>query len=111
MGINISFFKTPKHKVFKYTPIYYDERKEHREMVKEEALREKAVKEGCEWKDEGYYPGKYIKGKLQGEVKRQRKHALGESLIKIISIVSLLVFFILLIYFAKNFQIFLQAIR
>lgn len=111
MGINFSFFKIPKHKVFNYQPLYYDERKEHREMVREEALREKAKKEGREWKSENYYPGKYIKGKLQDESREHRKRSLSENLIKIITILSLLVFFILLIYFAKYFQMFLKSIR
>ena len=31
--MKISFFKTPKHRVFNYTPVYYDERKEHREKA------------------------------------------------------------------------------
>ena len=60
--MNISFFKTPEHRVFHYEPRYWDERKEHREQVKNEALREKAMREGKEWKDEAYKPGMYISG-------------------------------------------------
>ena len=111
MGINFSFFKTPKHNVFNYTPLYYDERKEHREMVKQEALREKSIKEGKEWKDENYYPGKYIKGKLTEDMQKHRKHALNTSLIKIITIATVLIFIIFLIFFAKYFQVFLQSLR
>ena len=52
--MGISFFKVPNHRVFHYEPRYWDERKERREMVKNETLREKALREGKEWKDEVY---------------------------------------------------------
>ena len=44
--MNISFFKTPSHRVFHYEPRYWDERKERREQVRQDALREKALREG-----------------------------------------------------------------
>ena len=34
--MGISFFKVPNHRVFHYEPRYWDERKERREMVKNE---------------------------------------------------------------------------
>ena len=36
--MNISFFKTPSHRVFHYEPRYWDERKERREQVRQDAL-------------------------------------------------------------------------
>ncbi|HIT47950.1 MAG TPA: hypothetical protein IAC34_00445 [Candidatus Coprenecus stercoripullorum] len=111
MALNISFFKTPKHRVFTYTPLYYDERKERREQVKDEALREKAMREGREWKDDRYYTGKYIRGKIQEASRNNRRHALGANANKIVGWVSMIIFFIMLIYFAKYFQAFLVSIR
>ena len=44
MALKFSFFRTPKHRVFNYQPLYYDERKEELEeriaRAKEEAQRE-----------------------------------------------------------------------
>ena len=80
-------------------------------MVRQEALREKAIREGKEWKDESYQPGKYIKGKLQEQAKNGRKQALGKNLTKIIGLVSVAIFFAFLIYFAKYFTVFLESMR
>lgn len=109
--MGISFFKTPKHRVFNYTPLYYDERKEHREKVKEEALREKAIREGKEWKDENYKPGKYLSGTWQEAAQKNRKHALGGSVRKIIGLVTLAIFFVFLFFFAEYFQMFLNSLK
>lgn len=109
--MKISFFKTPKHRVFNYTPVYYDERKEHREKVKQEALREKAIREGREWRDPDYKPGKYISGAWQEEARKNRKHALGGNLRKYIGLISMIIFFIFLIYFAEYFQSFLEFFK
>ena len=107
--MNISFFKTPSHRVFHYEPRYYDERKEHREAVRQEALREKAIREGKEWKDESYQPGKYIKGRLQEQVRNNRRGSLNKT--RIIGLVSVAIFFAFLIYFAKYFTVFLESMR
>ncbi len=109
--MGFAFFKTPKHKVFNYQPLYFDERKERRENVKADALREKAKREGTEYKDENYYPGKYIKGKIQESSERNRRHALGVKTIKIIGMLSIAIFFMFLIFFAQNYSVFLQSIR
>ena len=71
--MGISFFKVPNHRVFHYEPRYWDERKERREMVKNETLREKALREGKEWKDESYRPGMYISGKFQEQARNNRR--------------------------------------
>lgn len=34
----ITFFKTPKHKQFKYRPLFYDEKKEELEKLKRESV-------------------------------------------------------------------------
>ncbi len=110
MPFNISFFKTPKHRVFHYEPRYYDERREHREMVRREALREKAVKEGREWKDDSYKPGQYISGKLQEQLHNGRRNSLSNNLTRLIGLVSVGVFLLFLYFFARNFKMFLQLL-
>ncbi len=109
--MGFSFFKTPQHKVFNYQYRYYDERKERRENVKADALREKAKREGTEYHDENWYPGKYIKGKLQENAERNRKTALSQKTIKIIGMLSIAIFFMFLIFFAQNYTVFLQSLR
>ncbi len=109
--MGFSFFKTPQHKVFNYQPLYYDERKERRENVRADALREKAQREGTEFKDENYYPGKYIKGKIQENSERNRKHAVSQKTLKIIGMLSIAIFFLFLAYFAQSFVAFMQSVQ
>lgn len=109
--MNISFFKTPRHRVFHYEPRYWDERKERREQVKNDALREKALREGKEWKDESYRPGMFISGRLQEQARNNRRGSLNKNLTRIIGLVSVLIFFAFLIYFAKYFTVFMESMR
>lgn len=109
--MGISFFKVPNHRVFHYEPRYWDERKERREMVKNETLREKALREGREWKDESYKPGMYISGKFQEQARNNRRGSLSKNLTRIIGIVSVATFMALLYFFAKYATIVLEGIR
>ena len=109
--MGISFFKVPNHRVFHYEPRYWDERKERREMVKNETLREKALREGREWKDESYRPGMYISGKFQEQARNNRRGSLSKNLTRIIGLVSVATFLAFLIYFAKYYTVFLESMR
>lgn len=94
MGLNLSFFKTPKHRVFSYQPLYYDERKE--------ALKEKIEK--ANRKKEGIYvPGESIKGSFK-RTKIDSKRSKGYTSIKrYITLLALIAFMVALIYFTKFF--------
>ena len=109
--MNISFFKVPRHRVFHYEPRYWDERKEHREQVRNEALREKALKEGREWKDESYRPGQYISGRLQEQARNSRRGSLSKNQTRLIAMASVAIFLVFLIYFAKYFTVFMESMR
>lgn len=111
MAISFSFFKVPKHRVFHYEPRYYDERKEHRDAVAREARRQKAVREGKEWKEEGYVPGKNIPGSIQQAVENNRRHPMKPSTMRLVSYITLLIFFIFLFFFGQTFVEFLNLIR
>ena len=54
-------YKTPKHRVFNYQPLYYDERKERLDNMKKEAEAEAAQKKE-------YVPGANIRGKIKSNV-------------------------------------------
>lgn len=100
MGLNISFFRTPQHKVFNYQPIYYDERKE--------ALKEKI--EQAQRREKGeYVPGESIKGsfkRVKFDVKRGRSYG---SLVRIITVVALVALMVSLIYMVQLFDGFFSA--
>lgn len=59
MAINFGFFRTPKHRVFNYQPLYYDERKE--------AMQERfeRLHEQEQGKERDYKPGKAIRARFK----------------------------------------------
>jgi|SRR5574344_2796182 hypothetical protein len=111
MGINISFFKTPKHRVFHYTPIYYDETRERIHGLEEEAKREKAKKEGKPYQSDNYIPGKKIRGSIRYSSERNSRHDMSGKVSKIVGYVTLLILFILIYYFANYFGWFLDLLK
>lgn len=105
MGLNFSFFKTPKHRVFHYEPLYYDEQKEKMAERLSEIEKEKAAQEGRTWKDEKYYPGRNIRGKIRNSSEENRKHSMNASTRRIVTLVSITILFILVFLVAEKFNL------
>lgn len=80
------FFKLPKHKDFNYTPLYYDERKEELEKLKNEAA-------GISFSEKPIM----MKGFFRDRSKSNRKSALNKSNVRLVAIIIFL--FLLLYYF------------
>lgn len=110
MGFRLSFFKTPKHRVFNYTPIFYDERKERMQERLDAIEKEKAEQEGREWKNERYIPGRNIRGKMRDAMENNKRHAMSPSLSKIVGLVSVGILFVLIYYFANYFGWFMNVL-
>ncbi|MCF0165753.1 MAG: hypothetical protein HUJ89_01015 [Bacteroidales bacterium] len=106
MGLRLSFFNTPKHRVFHYEPIYYSEEKEHRDELIEKIERRKAEAEGREYKSETYYPGRYIKGHLREQMATNRRHAGGASMSRLIAIISIAMLFVMIYLISDYFGFF-----
>ena len=85
-----SFFKTPRHKSFNYTPRYYDERKERMEERIKNAEQELGLNKG------GYSPT-IKKGSFREYVQRGKavKHQSNFRLIVILAALLLLAYLIL----------------
>lgn len=100
MAFNFGFFGTQEHKVFNYRPRYYDPKKE-------ELRRKFGDVDGTNAsKKENYVPGAYIKGSLKGgEYKKTKVVGKNQS---IIGAVSLLLFFVALMLFARYFSMLLN---
>ena len=93
MGI---FFKTPKHRVFEYKPLYYDPRKE--------ALDEKI--ENARKRDAGeYVPGDQIR-KGFNRMRFDAKRSSGANpVVRFITIVGLAVLIAALLYFTDVIKV------
>ncbi len=103
MAVNFSFFKIPEHRVFHYEPRYYDARKERREALVKDLQREKAKQAGMELEDELYVPGKLIRGKFREAAEQNRRQPFKPTTMRLISYISLAIFFIFLIFFGDMF--------
>lgn len=105
MGFNLSFFKTPKHRVFNYQPLYYDERKEAMEE------RYARLHEGEKGKEREYIPGKFIRGRFRKAVYENRRGASGSVILtRIIVMVTIVILFFVAFYFAKSFGLFFSSL-
>ncbi|MCL2097412.1 MAG: hypothetical protein FWH23_01455 [Bacteroidales bacterium] len=95
MAFRLSFFKTPKHRVFQYNPIYWDPEKEARE--------------------ERIDPQKKLelkRGSFQKALYASRRHPKGnvDKIRQLVIIVAIAALFIALIYFTKFFEIVMKSI-
>lgn len=100
MGLNFSFFKTPKHRVFNYQPLYYDERKE---ALQEKIARAREQEQG---KEREYIPGRNIRANFRKSFYESRRQAGSPTLMRIIVLLSLLGLMTAAYYVAKSFGLF-----
>jgi hypothetical protein len=91
MGM-ISMFRTPKPRQFKYTPIFYDERKE---ALKE---REKQLKQELGISDDQSSRVSLIKGRIRAGFRRSAKER-SKSNLRLIIIFIILVLVAYLIFY------------
>lgn len=101
MAFRISFFNTPKHRVFTYKPRYYDETKEHIKELKEK-YHPKESETGT------YIPGLSIREAYRKGIEGNRKDAGGVKVKGYIVFITLIVLFIAAYYIAQLFPILLQ---
>ncbi len=100
MGLNLSFFKTPKHRVFNYQPLYYDPRKE---ALQERIARAREEEKG---KEKDYVPGKNIRNNFRKALYDNRKQAGSPLLMRVIVLISLLGLVVAIYLFAKSLGFF-----
>ncbi|MBE6229513.1 MAG: hypothetical protein E7119_02860 [Bacteroidales bacterium] len=96
MGI---FFKTPKHRVFNYQPLYYDPRKEELE----EKIENQRKRDAGE-----YVPGDNVRKGFH-RIKYESKRSSGASMIiRLISVITLGIVVYLLMRFTDAFDFFMN---
>lgn len=93
MGLNLGMFRTPRHKVFNYQPLYYNERKEALDEKLEKARRKEAGE---------HIPGENIRGAFSNRmgfnVQRSRSK---DATRRMLTLIALVVFMMALVYIAK----------
>lgn len=131
MGLRLSFFRTPKHRVFNYQPLYYDQRKEELEeriaRAKEEAQSETWAAENAQGKAKGnaegqaegqkngttairenphYVPGKNIRQNFRKSVFENRRRPGSPLIMRLIVLLSMIGIMVALYYVAQAFGLF-----
>lgn len=96
MGI---FFKTPKHRVFNYKPLYYDPRKEELE----EKIENQRKRDAGE-----YVPGDNIRKGFH-RIKYESKRGGGQNrFLRLVSIISIAILIYILMKFTDTFDFFMN---
>ncbi len=101
MGLRLSFFKTPKHKVFNYRPMYWNPEKEELDTRVRRAQAEAGIL------DEGPSRMKRseVHGAFQKAMYQSRRHAGNQKALRIIVILSFAALLTALFYFTKFMEI------
>lgn len=119
MGLKLSFFRTPKNRVFNYQPLYYDERKEELEQriarakneVKSEewaAQNEQQIEESAKniKGNPHYIPGKNIRHNFRKSLYENRRRPGSPFLMRMVVLLSMIAIMIALYYVAQAFGLF-----
>ncbi len=95
---NINFFKTPSHRVFHYTPRYYDERKERIANIYKKYGKNPdgtPIDPSKETKDDQgatytkpYVPGESIRGSFRKGIEKHRREAGNKKVKRIITLIT-----------------------
>lgn len=109
MALKLSFFKTPKHRVFNYQPLYYDERKEElqeriaraREEAKEEERRKFGLPKSGNDGGERYIPGKNIRTNFRRNFYENRRRTGSPFIMRIVVLLSLAGLMVALYYISQ----------
>jgi hypothetical protein len=80
------FFKLPQHKRFEYSPLYYDERKEEIEKIKQKYNTENSTTSGTE--KNAYRPN--IKGQMRNYYAKNTRASRKTSTIRLLVIILFL---------------------
>lgn len=92
--MGISFFNTPRHKVFHYDPLFYNKEKENMKdrYAKYGKIYEKDGEEtdGTNCEGPTYIPGKNIRGAIRKNMDNNRKQAGNSKLKTILMILAVL---------------------
>lgn len=100
MALKLSFFKTPKHRVFNYQPLYYDERKER---LQEQIAKAKEEELGIK---RDYVPGRNIRMNFRKSLYVNRRRPRSPLIMRFVILVSLLGLMAGLYYVAKMMGLF-----
>ena len=106
MAFRISFFHTPKHRVFDYKPLYWDPKKEELEERVQKTRSLVAAQKKNENKP--YVPGSTIRGSFSKSHEVKRKYPVRQKLIRSVVNISLELIMLAAVDFSQSFSYFFR---
>jgi len=113
MALKLSFFKTPKHRVFNYRPLYWDKEKEElqQRVAKAQEERDRELesagqRESSKEREGRYIPGKEIRMNFRRNLYESKRRPNSPFFMRIIILLSLLGLMVALYYIAQAFGLF-----
>ena len=108
MGLRLSLFKTPKHRVFNYKPLYWDpEKEELQERIKRARAEANSVENRPLSKSA---PHNMIRGSFQKALYENRRHSGDNKILRVIIILSFAALLIAFFYFTKILEVILTNV-
>lgn len=101
MAFRISFFRTPKHRVFNYKPVYWDPKKEEFESRVKRAREKYSVVKTSE--DAPYVPGTLIRGSFRKPPELKRRYPARQKMIRTVVILLLAALLIAIFYLTNAY--------
>ncbi len=109
MAFRISFFKSPQHRVFHYSPLFWNPEKE--EFDKRVARSREEVKAAQETQERRYVPGSNIRGSFKKNMEVQRRAPKNQNVVRWVVLISLIVIMIAAVYFTQGISYLMSLIK
>ena len=104
MALRFGLFKTPKHKVFNYKPLYWDPEKEELNERIKRAQAEAGIIEASD-NPKSTHTRNMIRGSFQKAMYENRRYAGNQKFIRVIIILSFAIVLVALFYFTKIMEV------
>ena len=104
MALRFGLFKTPKHKVFSYKPLYWDPEKEDLNERIKRAQAEAGIIEASD-NPQSTHTHSMIRGSFQKAVYENKRHAGNQKFMRVIIILSFAILLVALFYFTKIMEV------
>ena len=114
MALRLSLFKTPKHRVFTYRPIFYDpvkeELNERIERIRAE-MEESDPNNSNPREKRPYNPGSIIRGSFRKAARRETPRRGGENkYIRVIAVLTIAALIAVALYLADGIRLLFEAV-
>jgi len=112
MAFRISFFNSPKPRVFNYRPRYFDPEKERWEQRRAQLNAEKKGETGTATQERLFQhnPGSHIRGSFQKALFENRRRTGDNKYVRVVVILSIVTLFVAAFYLADGLSFLFKSL-